>query len=70
MFSTLTPILSVVEQVKHDQSSESHNHVDRRHWLEFIRPFTNGKAIRASFADNLVGYSGGRNFQGPFITSS
>jgi hypothetical protein len=52
LFGTLSPVLSVVEQVefsyqKHCQSlaSESHNDVDRRQWRELLRPFTNAKTI-------------------------
>jgi hypothetical protein len=50
-FDTLSPILSIVEQVtfrfkEHIQLSESHHHVDRRHWRELLRLLTNVKAIR------------------------
>ena len=56
-FGTLSPVLSVVEQVtfsyeEHKQSSESHNNVDRIQWRELLRPFTNAKAIHVQ--DDLV----------------
>jgi hypothetical protein len=55
---TLSPILSVVEQVtfvykEHKQSSEWHNDVDRRQWRELLRPFTNAKTIHVQ-DDDLV----------------
>jgi hypothetical protein len=58
LFGTLSPLLSVVEQVafsyeEHNQSSEWHNDVDRSQWRELLRPFTNTKTIRVP--DGLVG---------------
>jgi hypothetical protein len=58
IFGTLSPILSVVEEVtfsyeEHKQSSELHNDVDRRQWRELLRPFTNAKIICVQ--DELVG---------------
>jgi hypothetical protein len=57
LFGTLSPVLSVVEQVtfsyqEHNQSSESHSNVDRRQWRELLRPFTNVKTIHVQ--DDLV----------------
>jgi hypothetical protein len=57
LFGTLSPVLSVVEQVtfsyeEHQQSSESHNNVDRSRWRELLRPFTNAKTIHVH--DDLV----------------
>jgi hypothetical protein len=56
-FDTLSPILSIVEQVtfsyeEHNQSSEWHNNIDQRQWRELLRLFTSAKAIRVQ--DNLV----------------
>ena len=56
-FGTLSPILSIVEQVtfgykEHNQSSEWHNNVDRTQWRELLRPFTNAKTIHVQ--DDLV----------------
>jgi hypothetical protein len=58
VLGTLSPVLSVVEQVafsyeEHKQSSEWHNIVDRREWRELLRPFTNAKTIHVQ--DDLVG---------------
>jgi hypothetical protein len=57
LFGTLSPVLSVVEQVtfgyeEQDQSLESHNNVDQRQWRELLRPFTNAKTIHVQ--DELV----------------
>jgi hypothetical protein len=57
LFGTLSPVLSVVEKVtlsyhEHNQSSESHNNVDRSWWRELLRPFTNAKTIHVQ--DDLV----------------
>jgi hypothetical protein len=48
LFGTLSPILSVVEQVtfRYQGRYQSHNHVDRSQWRELLRPFTNAKTIR------------------------
>jgi hypothetical protein len=50
-FGTLSPILSVVEQVtfrfkENIELSESHHHADRRHWRELLTLLTNVKVIR------------------------
>jgi hypothetical protein len=50
VFGTLSPVLSVVEQVtfsyeEHYQSSEWPIHVDQSQWRELVRPFTNVKTI-------------------------
>jgi hypothetical protein len=57
IFGTLSPVLSIVDRVtfsyaKHNQSSESHNNVDRRQWRDLLRPFTNAKTIHVQ--DDLV----------------
>jgi hypothetical protein len=56
-FGTLSPLLSVVEQVtfsykRHGRSSEWHNDVDQRQWRELLTPFTNAKTIHVQ--DELV----------------
>jgi hypothetical protein len=58
LFGTLSPVLSVVEQVtfsyeQHNQSLEWHNNVDRSQWRELLRPFTNAKTMHVQ--DDLVG---------------
>jgi hypothetical protein len=60
IFHTLSPVLSVVEKVRltheeHNQSSESHNDVDRTQWRELLRPFANAKAIHVQedFVDKI-----------------
>jgi F-box-like len=57
LLRVLSPVLSVVEQVtfsykKHNKSPEWHNDVDRRHWRELLRSFTNAKAIHVQ--DDVV----------------
>jgi hypothetical protein len=54
LFDSISPVLSVVEQVtfSYDESSELHNNVDRSQWRELLRPFTNAKTIHVQ--DNLV----------------
>jgi hypothetical protein len=57
LFDSLSPVLSVVEQVtfsygEHSQSSEFHDNVDQSQWCELLRPFTNVKTIHVQ--DNLV----------------
>jgi hypothetical protein len=56
-FGTLSPVLSVVEQVafsydEHYHPSVRHNNVDRSEWRELLRPFTNAKTIHVQ--DDLV----------------
>jgi hypothetical protein len=56
-FGTLSPLLSVVEQVtfsyeRHERSSEWHNDVDQRQWRELLMPFANAKTIHVQ--DELV----------------
>jgi hypothetical protein len=56
-FGTLSPVLSVVEQVafsydKHYGPSAWHNNVDRNQWRELLRPFTNVKTIHVK--DGLI----------------
>jgi hypothetical protein len=50
LFGTLSPVLSVVEQVafsyeKHIPSLETPSNIDRRQWRELLMPFTNAKTI-------------------------
>jgi hypothetical protein len=58
LFGTLSPVLSVVEQVafsyeRHVPFLEWHSNVDRRQWRELLMPFTNTKIICVQ--DDLIG---------------
>jgi hypothetical protein len=51
ILGTLSPVLSVVEDLKvdhweHSLSSEWHNEVDRALWRELLRPFSGVKTLR------------------------
>ncbi|KAH9979256.1 hypothetical protein BGW80DRAFT_589215 [Lactifluus volemus] len=56
-FGSLSPVLSVVEQVvlsydEHYHSSASDDNIDRSQWRELLRPFTNAKTIHVD--DSLI----------------
>ncbi|KAI0247367.1 hypothetical protein BJV78DRAFT_942458 [Lactifluus subvellereus] len=58
ILDTLQPVLSVVEKlmlrhVKHNQSSEWHNEVDRTLWRQLLRSFSNLKTLHVQ--NELVG---------------